>query len=507
MQLKTRKCIKNTKKLPKCLFGLDSKNPFGVSELSKPDPSLDKYANYGTGGLDSSAASGGAFPWQMAIEYGLKNAQGLVDSLTYEPTSSDDIKNNQSTSYGSYGGVQYKQISNNIDESQYLDNWSTKSALTDMASGNIIGGALKFFGVGKSKQEEQLRKAREQINIDNQLAQSNAFTQYWTNRNKLEQAYEGRDARSNSNKRGKTKLVNTAQGKQRLPQNAWVSKNEQIVDTLTGEHYKVKNGPGDTAPAYLRGRDAVLTNSTRQDLVNPQTGNSFANDFSRYAAAGRLQELLDLQKFVHNRNNAKDKKGYIKAKDGKIPEIKPWEILASRLPAIGSSLAGFINARKQPTSKINSYVPNTYANMALPELAGLRVNSQPMLRDIDDKYRTYLEQLNSQSSLTAGQKQLYQMAAMNNSQMAKAKVLADAQDQNNSYIANWANAAINVGDRDAANRIQTTQYDKQYMDKALSARNKVANSFLTDMYNQSSAMVKDLMNSRTLNAMLKKYQQ
>jgi hypothetical protein len=44
------------------------------------------------------------------------------------------------------------------------------------------------------------------------------------------------------------------------------------------------------------------------------------------------------------------------------------------------------------------------------------------------------------------------------------------------------------------------------MDMAIAARNKVANSFLTDIYNQSGAITKDLMNSRILNAMLNRYQ-
>lgn len=462
--------------------------------------------------------SQGLGPWGAIAEIAATNAKGFINEFSYQPTSSYEILSNQNRTTSSVGGISYTKIDTSIDKDDYLDHWSAKNIANDFLSGNLGAALGKTMGHGRDKQLKEIEKAEKEAKMRNEASYNNAYNEYLRNNEMLERAKYGRDAKTDNMRYGKNKIVNTAYGKAYLPQNAWVSKNERIVDTLTGNSYSIKNGSNDTAPAFLRGRDAVLTNSSKKELLNPETGNTFAKDFYAYANSGNLQHLLDLQRFVHQRNGINNSGNYVKAElglnagdikrvdNGRIPEIKPWEVILSRLPQLASAYAGFIDARKQPVSRINSYVPNRYAGMALPILAGLRVNSSPVLRDIDNKYNSYVRQLNSQYSLTAGQKQLYQLAAMYNSQMAKAMAIYDSQIQNNKYNSDFASTALSLGAKDAENRISTSQYDKQYYDKAISAKNKVIDSYLADIYKSSGAVVSDLMNSRILNAMLNRYQ-
>jgi hypothetical protein len=162
----------------------------------------------------------------------------------------------------------------------------------------------------------------------NEASRNNAYNEYLRNngmleRAKLESAKYGREAKTDNMRYGKNKIVNTAYGKAYLPQNAWVSKDERIVDTLTENSYSIKDGPNDTAPAFLRGRDAVLT----RELVNPETGNSFAEDYYKYKKMGEVPRLLALQRFVRQRNGISDStrgsNKYIKAERG----IEPYSII------------------------------------------------------------------------------------------------------------------------------------------------------------------------------------
>ena len=500
MQLKDKKYIKNTRRFPKYyggrtafsdLYGNDySVDPTQYTTNNQQNPQSGNNQQ-GSQNPKGAVGSGGLGPWGSIAEIAATNVKGFINELNYQPTKADQIESNQGSRYQSYGGIQYKQIDNDIDVNSYRQHWSTQNKLNNFFSGNV-GGVLGIdFGGGDQKQLDEIKKAINNINVKNRAARADAFSQYWQNRNQFESAYDGRDANTPTRSTGNKKLVNTAYGKQYLPQNAWVSKNERIIDTETGAQHFVKFGKNDTAPAHLTGKDAVLSASKKKSLLNPETGNSFSEDYPTYAAAGRVQDLLDLQKYVHMVNGnvrnktpkyyggrtafsdlygndySVDPTQYInnlskttkpqnldddlkRVDKGRIPEIKPWEILLSRLPGLFSSIGGFINTRKQPTSRINSYHPNTYAKAALPKLAGLRINAMPILKDIDDKYRTYLSYLNSQPSLTAGQRQLYQLAAMRNSQEAKAKAMYDNQVQNNAYLTNWANAAIGVGKDEAS---------------------------------------------------------
>lgn len=284
MELKSKKYIKNTGRYPKYFLG--------------------------TASLIASLVA--------------RNVQGGLEYANMNVADSDQITSGQKVSQGNIGGISYDKIDENIDEDTYLSQYGGAAAGSDFASLNFVGGFSKLFGNKKQKQKEQLALAKERIkNINKanyldavQTAAVNDSEQRKQEREQYgyEYAYNGRAPRRN-NKQGRKTLVDTAYGKMPGKQNAWVNKGERIIDTLTGMEHQVKRGPGDTAPAYLTGKDAVLSASKRKDLVNPETGNSFAEDYPSYKAAGQLGRLLALNSMVHQNMNNKQK--YEKAYGGR----------------------------------------------------------------------------------------------------------------------------------------------------------------------------------------------
>lgn len=72
--------------------------------------------------------------------------------------------------------------------------------------------------------------------------------------------------------------------------------------------------------------------------------------------------------------------------------------------------------------------------------------------------------------LSGGQRALARMAAMNNTQLNTAKMLAAVQDQNNAYRAQAAQAALNAGSQTAQRRMAAKQFDLDYYSKAHAAQ-------------------------------------
>lgn len=89
--------------------------------------------------------------------------------------------------------------------------------------------------------------------------------------------------------------VNTAYGKQNMPQNAWVSKGE-VIESADGSMYKVGFGKfakgkegnsADTERAYIQQGDTIYSDA----MINPDTGHTFAQDAPLYREMNMLPRL------------------------------------------------------------------------------------------------------------------------------------------------------------------------------------------------------------------------
>lgn len=190
-------------------------------------------------------------------------------------------------------------------------------------AGGLLGGVAGFFG-GKSAKREAERQKEIAINRTNAMNAQNRETAYTIglrnefnreNRTGTEQslfhAAKGKESSVNPNT-GETYndyIVNTAFGKVKAPQNAWVSAGE-VIRSADGSLYRVpqtnrsgnpdkamprfaygiasnKKFKADTERAHLMPGDSVYSNI----IINPETGNTIADDAASYAMAGQLDRL------------------------------------------------------------------------------------------------------------------------------------------------------------------------------------------------------------------------
>lgn len=135
-------------------------------------------------------------------------------------------------------------------------------------AGGLIGGAVGLvgglFGSSKAKREAERQKqiAIDRTNAGNTQNREVAYTIGLRNEfnrenrtdtsQSLFHAEEGKEGAVNPRTGAtyKKHVVNTAYGKTKAPQNAWVSKGE-VIRSKDGSLHIVNEGPNDTARAYL----------------------------------------------------------------------------------------------------------------------------------------------------------------------------------------------------------------------------------------------------------------
>ena len=336
MELKERKAIQNT--LPKFDFGL-SNLPDEKMGLLKMENSMLKSGQFvpnATGGLEPNMLAGKAAKGNLLG--GLANKAGgalnIVSSgidffstlgdISKNKMSSDEMMGSGGTSNESINGISFQEskvnegaIQNQIDATAKAGTMASmgKGAALGGAIGSVIpglgtvaggviggvvGGIAGLFGSSKAKREAERQK---RIAIDRTKAANtqNKETAYTTglrnefnreNRTDTSQslfhAEEGVEGAINPRTGAtyKKHVVNTAYGKLKAPQNAWVSKGE-VIRSKDGSLYRVQSGDNDTARAYLQNGDSVYS----KKIINPETGNSIADDAASYAMAGQLDRL------------------------------------------------------------------------------------------------------------------------------------------------------------------------------------------------------------------------
>lgn len=373
--------------------------------------------------------------------------------------------------------------------------------------GGVIGGIGGLFG-GKSKkkaQEEAARKAQEEIHRKNQFLLENAQAKSL----KMKEAEEigdmenqplfhrwayGKDPDVNPNTGAtyKNYTVNTAQGKQTMPQNAWVSKGE-VIKSADGSMYRVKEGKNDTARAYIRPGDTIYSKS----IVNPETGNKIADDVELYDALGILPRLEMNQKMKRNELR--------KYKCG----IEKFGLGAEGYANILSSVAGLLGSYKQYSEASKPlYTPsvsteNAYLGM-IPKLMSLRQDYYPLWhqnREIEARGKSSIR---NSGGLSAGQKALAYASLYNNTQQNNAKALFDTQLANNQLKSKAYETALSVGAQDAARKQQANIFNTEMLSKAHNSslqgrqmamynginalQNYFANQFKINQFNKTLAM-------------------
>ena len=439
MELKDRKLLNN---LPKFASGLDALESRADNIISN---SIQKgIQNSKSSGYQSDSAAAGAGPWfALGAWLGGGVAEGL-NSIKKE----NELLSDAGTSNASVAGVSYTmQNPLKYDMGDY-DKETATSFLTNPAR-----GITRLFA--RSGQEEALKKAKQQIQTNNLFAYDNAFTRG------QQMKYAQRNGNSEDQvlyaKNGKD--VDTAFGVGSGKQNAWVSKGEFIFDTGSGIGHTVKRGPNDTAPAFLRGRDAVVTN--KYGLADAAK-TAYANG----DIAG-VYDVLNTQKQLHMMGYKNGKDIMPNFANGRIPA---WTNYVPN--AIGSlaSIGQYIDAASQDIHTPDIYAENPYSAQALRDMAGLQYDAYPVAQQLIRERAKTDNALEKSGGLSGSQKYLGKIANAHNYYNTMANVWADFQKGNISLRQALNQAKINVGAQDAQRRQSANQYNTAYAAQAHAAR-------------------------------------
>lgn len=491
--------------------------------------------NAATDALPSMAKKGGAGQFLKNNAGGIMNTAmsainfaNTIGGISKNNYSSDEMMGSGGTSQQSANGINYTEqrvddtgIQKQIDATAgaAVTSGLTSGAALGSAAGSLfgplgtaiggvagtfLGGALGIFGGNKAKREAERQK---QIAINRTIA---------ANTQNREQAYtiglrnefnrENRTDESQSlfhaengvegavNPRTgatyKKHVVNTAYGKAYGPQNAWVSDGE-VIRSKDGSLYRVSGGKNDTARAYLQDGDSVYS----KNVINPETGNSVADDAASYAMAGEL-DRLDMNQNVGRMMRYSGKRrgnilpGYIGGTnkiwntvksigqnldlENIIPTVTAYTTAAQR----DAQAEGGLRAPK-------SFVANPYENAALDELNKLHSDYYTVWagnREAEGRAKSSIAQ---SGGLSAGQKMLAYMGMLNQTQQNNANAMFDSQKLNNEYAGQAAKIKLATGENSATRQSEAYRWDEDMLAKAHAAR---LNLWETSQYDRQNAL-------------------
>lgn len=447
-------------------------------------------------------------PEEMLMKYGTSNSN-IGDGISYERQNNIDVNSEMD---------QVKAETNQAALGTAMTGMSAGGAIGSVlgpvggavgaVAGGLIGGIAGLFS-GKSRrkaEEERLRRANEMAVAKTNQNRSLAFTEkirkkvnqkYGNQEDELLYAAKGKDAVDPiTNQTYKSFIVDTAFGKQFMPQNAWGSKGEWIESGATGDLHKISHGKNDTARIHVDDDDTIYS----AKLDNPITGNKIANDVPAYAAAGKLDELKMIQ-----RNQR-----YNKASLRRLPGFaRGAEWLSNAIPALtglGIGLQQYNQAANQDVYKPNSFKQNQYLG-SLNDLDKLHIDQFPILQQLRNAEVRNVRALFNSGGLSTGQRATNLIAAQNNTQNNIASALANYQQINNNYRAQAAKARLEAGQQEAQRRQQAMQWDADVYAKGHAARQQGMQMGLYNMQNALEQYIANEFKRKQGNEILKLYKE
>lgn len=551
MELKSKKYIKNTKQLP----GFNDGRFTGIKDISNMqnrisnlnnsyipyddismyfgnDPEIDNIRKMsraqlrnqvGLNNASSSASTGASIgDWGGAIVNTAKFGVDVVNSLQHDYSMQKELEE-AGKSEGSVNGVSYlrqNRVDRDAIERQIeKQNIQTTGGLVvsgatagagigtaiEPGLGTVIGGlggalvglGAGFLAGGKNHNERMkaVRKAEIQAGRINNLNRSGALT------TAMQQDYYKTygDTNSQSLYGAKNGKISSARGPIDAKATARVSNGEIIANKYDGTMYRVPGSKNnkDSKLAAIKDSDTIVTNKYGlSDYV---------------AATGDVEGAEYMMKLM------KDKDQLIRACGGKLPKMKcgklpkhgeGWvpNVVSSGLGLLGGALQ-YMDAAGQEIKTPNTYVSNPYEQRALNDLYSLQVNPYPIMPELYNQYAKAMAAIDRSGGLSGGQRALARMAAMNNTQQNTSKMLVAAQNQNNAYKAQAAQAAISAGSQTAQRRMAANQYDLDYYSKAHAAQQQGKQMGMYNMLNALQSYYANDFKRRQFNDTMDLYRQ
>lgn len=156
--------------------------------------------------------------------------------------------------------------------------------------------------------------------------------------------------------------------------------------------------------------------------------------------------------------------------------------IASGLTALGG-LSQILGARNQSLSSPTTYAPNQYERQALTAMANRRASVYPQLQAMRDVEARNRWAIRNSGGLTGAQKYLANVASGIGLQRNYANVIDAANQLNNQYKGEWANAALQTGTQNAQRMQNSNQYRDEAYARAHGARTQMEQVGMFNMLN------------------------
>lgn len=460
-------------------------------------------------------------------------------------------------SYNAYGGInagnEMRMFRKNEQASRINNTTAGMQAGAGIGSifgplgtgiGAVAGAITGFFGslFGSGHRKRKLRQRIRDVNLSNSLANRQSLSEaksqsvlndYYKENNPTSGLYSadsGKDTYENkSNEKHVPEFgkVWTPEGEQYGPINGRIGKGESQWDFINGTASYVSKGVKRADDQFtsaqngdhisIAGNDIDLTNGisfadqaakpaqevekTNKliDKIQRGNGNDKTKELNLAQANLYKQQLLKEGKEIMNRQKIQHDM-YKTMPMGSYDVGKDYitnSILTSMPAAFG--LATAINQRNMyknsPLSSQSPYARNESANAALSELNSLRYDPYNQVNAVSDAYRQGLYGINTGGALSPGQKMI-QRAALNNSYMRNlSDTYAAANETNNKYRQQYAQALLQEGARDAAARQQANQVQQERVREATAQRLRGIESANQGILNSISGFTKNLFNN------------
>lgn len=421
-------------------------------------------------------------------------------------------------------------------------------------AGNLIGSAIGglfgaiggLFGSHRKKRnhERKLRRRIGQLQISNDGYNTQALSEartkalqneYYDNNGYstgLYSADKGKDQNYNNKQDDTVKpygKVWTPAGEQYGPINGRIGKGESQWDFINGQASYVDKGVkraddqftsaenGDHI--YIAGNDIDMTNGISfadqaakpaqevektNKLINEiqnGRGNDKTKELNLKQANLYKEQLLQKGKEIMNRQEKQHKMlGLLQSRS--YDDGKDWSSLinygTTSLPYIfGLTTAmGQKNMyKKLPMHAESPYAINNYANVALDKLASLKYDPYNPINAVKDAYRQQLYNINNAGGMSPGQRMIQQAKLNSTYQRNIADTYDKANEINNNYKAQYAQAMLQEGARDAAARQQANQIQQERVREASAQKLRGIESANQGILNSLSGFAKNLYNN------------
>ena len=362
----------------------------------------------------------------------------------------------------------------------------------------------------------------------------------------------------------KTNRVWTPNGIQVGKTNSLVGKGESIIDytngtstLVTGGKKGVDNQPSSVSPndsnviagndidyiGYYHGKtskpmsfaDQVAPFSARLEALNSlskepknaklsslskQTQNVLGReiDKAKQPLLAQMKEITDRQELQHDLEQDPQYGPVLanKGKDG-LPKFKkgsdsvtniPWT--TRMMPTALGTLAGLAQLNRwgrTPIQYHDTYQESPYSTRGLNELASLRYNAYPAVRAMQDAERRGAYANEQAGGMTSGQRYMGRIALGMGAMQNAANVYSAAQQQNNAYRQQYANALLNEGNQIAQRRQNAAQHDWADYVAAHGRKTKGIETSVANILNQINSGYANEFKYRTWRDTARMYQQ